>query len=225
MRYVTRPLTPEARARLAGVVRTDSLFSASWSSTLELLDRELTFLGVRDEFVLQIDCTEGDLRLDGQLRANARPGSPSVAISIESRSKGSLLFTCGRFWSWQENVRAIALGLEALRKVDRYGITKANEQYRGWQALPAGTPMPAAKMTVEEAAQFLAQHSPRLVAGGLSRSTAAALLANDAELARLYWREAAKTLHPDAGGDPADFRRLTEARDIIIDYRSGRVPT
>lgn len=40
---------------------------------------------------------------------------------------------------WQHNVRSIALGLEALRAVDRYGITKRGEQYAGFTgALPAG---------------------------------------------------------------------------------------
>lgn len=194
-----RPLTPEARARLKGVTRTGSPFQSSWSTTLELLDRELRALGVRDGFVMQIDASESDLRLDGQLRANARVASPAVAISVD-RKGGALLFVCGRFPTWQDNVRAIALGLEALRKIERYGIVQSDEQYRGWQALPPGTPMPAPKMTVDEAARFIVEHSG-LPAGSVDRGTA--------------YRAAAKRLHPDAGGDPADFRKLTEARDLL----------
>lgn len=38
---------------------------------------------------------------------------------------------------WQINLRAIALGLEALRKLDRYGITSRGEQYTGWRAIEA----------------------------------------------------------------------------------------
>lgn len=34
------------------------------------------------------------------------------------------------------------------------------------------------------------------------------------------WREAAKTHHPDAGGDPVLFRQLTEARDLLIRERN-----
>jgi hypothetical protein len=34
--------------------------------------------------------------------------------------------------SWQHNVRSIALGLEALRAVDRYGITRRGQQYAGF---------------------------------------------------------------------------------------------
>lgn len=41
---------------------------------------------------------------------------------------------------WQHNVRSIALGLEALRAVDRYGISRRGEQYAGYRAaLTAGS--------------------------------------------------------------------------------------
>lgn len=40
---------------------------------------------------------------------------------------------------WQHNVRSIALGLESLRAVDRYGISKRGEQYAGFRgSLTAG---------------------------------------------------------------------------------------
>lgn len=35
---------------------------------------------------------------------------------------------------WQHNVRSVALGLEALRAVDRYGISRRGEQYAGFRA-------------------------------------------------------------------------------------------
>lgn len=218
MRYVTRPLTTEARARLQGVRREGSPFSASWSSTLELLDRELWHLGVRNEFVLQIDCTEADLRLDGQLRANARTASPAVGVSIESRKMGALLFVCGKFPQWQDNVRAIALGLEALRKVDRYGITQSAEQYRGWQALPPGMPMPAAKMTVDEAAELLIEHGGITGEGGIGSYVPTDLINNPERAGRCY-RNAVKTHHPDVGGNPETFRKLTDARDLLAGAR------
>jgi hypothetical protein len=205
VRYVTRPLSIEARMRIKNVRREGSQFSASWKSTLDLLDRELWALGVRSDFVLQVDVEEKDLRLDGELRANARPASPAVAISVDRRGKPSLLFACGKFPHWQENVRAIALGLEALRKVERYGITQANEQYTGFGALPPGVPMPAAAMTVDEAAKLLADEA--LWAGPLI---------GDQLAVQSAYRRAVKMNHPDTGGDPETFRRLTEARDLLI---------
>ena len=202
MRYVTRPLSPEARRRLTGRTRDGSPFSAPWISTLDLLDREMNALGV-SEFVMQIDCAESDLRLDGMLRANASPASPAVAIALDSPSKGSLLFVCGRFWGWQDNVRAIALGLEALRRIERYGIVRSDEQYRGWQALPPGQPMPPAPMTLDEAMELLLDSAGD--DDGLCRSW------------RELYRRAAMRHHPDSGGDPAMFDKITRARDVLAD--------
>ena len=205
MKYITRPLTAEAKMRLKGVRRESSNFSAPWNATLDLLDRELWHLGVRNEFVMMIDAAESDFKINGELRVNARPASPAVGISFESR-KGPLLFVCGKFTDWKDNVRAIALGLEALRKVDRYGITQASEQYKGFGALPPGTPMPAAAMTVEEAALLLLDGDEVAGVGDI--------LSNPMVLDTCF-RVMAKKHHPDAGGDPALFRRIVEARDLI----------
>jgi hypothetical protein len=53
---------------------------------------------------------------------------------------------------WEHNVRAIALGLEALRAVDRHGITRRGEQYAGFKALPPGGP------SVERGVQLIRDH-------------------------------------------------------------------
>jgi hypothetical protein len=103
---------------------------------------------------------------------------------------------------WQMNARAIALGLEALRKVDRYGITKRGEQYTGWSALPPATPMGAAKMTADDALEFL-RASADWNAGPDS---------DEPEQIDRAYRAAAKRLHPDAGGSTKDFQKLQEAR-------------
>jgi len=45
---------------------------------------------------------------------------------------------CDSFRDWEANLRAIALSLEHLRAVDRYGVTtEEEEQYTGWLRLPA----------------------------------------------------------------------------------------
>lgn len=216
MRYTQRPLSIEARARLKGVVPRRAQFSATWTQTLKLLESELTLLVGRKngytystdiDWVLQIDVYERDLRLDGQLRAGARPQSPAVAIAIESAKTGPLLFVCGEYLDWGDNVRAIALTLELLRAVDRYGVTKSSEQYLGFNALPPGTPKPAAKMTLDEAAEFLAWTAGPL----FSRER----IARGEDLEQAF-RHAARKHHPDGGGDPALFRKVTEARDLIL---------
>jgi hypothetical protein len=194
--------------------RQPSPFSATWTDTVDILDRELYQLDARNA-VLQLAVTEQQCRRDGWIRADARPQHPGVILSFDS-VHGPLRYHTDRFmnrgWAgylpgWQSNVRAIALGLEALRRVDRYGITRAGEQYRGWNALPPGGPVElGAAMTVDEAARTLADWSGQ---DGL-------LGVNDPDVINAAWRRAARDHHPDHGGDPEQFRRITEARDLLL---------
>jgi hypothetical protein len=190
-------------------------FTSSWTDTVHLLAREVEHLAVRRaEVVLQVAITERDCRLDGWIRADARPAHPGVILSFESKH-GPLRYHTDRFenrgWGgylpgWQSNVRAIALGLEALRRVDRYGIAQAGEQYRGWNALPPATPMDG-PLTFDAAVAFIglwAWDMPDVDSQEVVDDLAGA------------YRLASKRLHPDVdGGDPALFRRLTDARDLI----------
>lgn len=125
-------------------------FKASWSDTVDLLRREVGMLTDRwdSDVILQVQTDERALRRDGGIRADAKVCGPGVVVSFESRH-GPLRYACDTFeatyWrqapGWQANVRAVALGLEALRKVDRYGIASRGEQYVGFAPLDAGPPI------------------------------------------------------------------------------------
>lgn len=147
LQYVVRPIDqwPGEPTRQ----RQPSAFTAKWSNTLDILERELRELRAKD-VVIQADVQPHQLRNDGMLRAEARPASPKVILSFESKH-GPLSYPCDRFHDWQDNVRAIALALEALRKVDRYGVTRKAEQYKGWSKLPP----PNSPMSIREAAEQL----------------------------------------------------------------------
>lgn len=110
-------------------------FRSTWGDTLSLLERELEKLGAT-EVVIEAPFRDGDIRIDGWPRANARPAGVGVIVSFDSKH-GPLRYGTAKFPNWQSNVRAIALGLEALRKVDRYGISRRGEQYTGWKQLSA----------------------------------------------------------------------------------------
>jgi len=167
-----------------------------WTDTLQVLDRELSALRA-EAVVLQISVTERDIRLDGQLRADARPSDPAVRILFDSKH-GQLTYQCDRFTTWQDNARAIALGLEALRKVERYGITQHGEQYKGWLQLEAGT---GAMTTQAQACELFSRLSGVLVTPGESKQS---LMAR--------WRESRKVAHPDVnGGDHALWDQVEEA--------------
>lgn len=123
-----------------------SLFSASFGSTLDVLNRELYYLGAT-EVVLELAIPAGDRywRTDGRPRAHVRADHPGVVLALRSVEKehvwpaGRARFATDRFTSWQQNLRAIALGLNALRTFDRYGLGD-DAQYRGFAQLTAGGP-------------------------------------------------------------------------------------
>lgn len=177
-------------------------FGENWSATMDLLARELRMLNAR-EVVLQMDVRMEDLRRDGMVSASARPG-PSVILVFTSGAN-RLTFPCDRFNWWQTNVRAIALALEALRKVDRYGV-QAGRQYEGFKALGSGSAngQPAA-MTLEEAAKILAKHS----------DLPASVIEHDAQTMKVAARLARANAHPDRGGDTADFQRIDAAVKLL----------
>ena len=178
--------------------RKSSPFRAGLSDTLDVLDREIWQLtdtrSQRDSAELLIAIPAGDLwRLDGKPRAHAVAEHPGVIFSIDSRH-GHLSYPCDTFTTWQDNLRAIALALEALRKVDRYGVTKRGEQYRGFLAIEATT-TPAGFDSATHARDWLTASWP-------------------ADSLRASLRRAQREAHPDAGGDAAAFQRvsLAEAR-------------
>ena len=175
-----------------------------WSSTVRLLERELVELDA-ETAVLQMAVAEKDIRRDGWIRSNARPEHPGVILSFDSKY-GPLSYPCDTFDDWQANVRAIALALEALRKVDRYGVTKTGEQYTGWKRLP-GPGQSTVTMTARAAAEIMVTLEAR---GGDPDD----LLASHDAVGYTY-RNAAKLAHPDVGGSADVFARLQTAKAVL----------
>lgn len=176
-------------------------FKAGWDDTVNLLDREVGNLGA-DHFVIEADFSESDIRLDGMPRANARqPSFPGVRIAFESRH-GPLIYQSDVCAYWQHNVRSIALGLEALRAVDRYGISSRAQQYTGWKAIEA--PRAASTFnTVEAALAWLQSEECAGFAGAAALNI------------RSLIKHAMSTHHPDRGGDPAKWTKVEQARQML----------
>lgn len=190
-------------------------FSVTWDQTLKLLDRELRELAAT-KVVIQAGFGEGQIRMDGWPRSMAKTSHPGVVVSFDSKY-GPLryatdTFTEARVWipasrrnsdrggyremaGYQANLRAIALGLEALRKVDRYGITKSGEQYTGWKQLTGES-------------------------GSTTKEQALAVIGRFAELdgrpIGVAVREAIMNAHPDRGGSNEDFHLVKIAREFLM---------
>jgi hypothetical protein len=203
--WTTRPIgiypVPETRPS----DRRNSPFRTSANAAMNLLERELAKLGARSA-VLEIDVNTWDLRLDGRLRANARPQGPRVVVSAETKH-GPMQWPCDTFRHYEANIYAIALTLEKLRAIDRYGVTTHGEQYTGWIAIPGAT---GATDPVESAWELLVMTAAGEHASALPQH------ARTRQSALQHFREAAKFAHPDAGGTTERFDAIVRARDTIL---------
>lgn len=200
---VFRPLTQYPGIRTGGSER--SQFKAGYNDTLNLLKKELANLRASN-VVLQLDLEAGQFRKsDGLPYSDAEPESSAIVLSFNTPlATTPLMYPCDTYMYWQDNLRAIALSLENLRAVNRYGVTKRGEQYRGFQALPS----PRGVMPPEAAARVLADFS----------SFDADYILTDRDGVEGAWREAAKNVHPDTGGDDDTMRKVNEARDVLRAY-------
>lgn len=186
--YWPKPPTAERRF---------SPFKMLWRKVLDLLEYELRRLDARD-VVIFLDVTSADIRNDGALRSGAVVRSPRVLLSFTGRH-GPQFYPCDAFATWQDNLHAVARSLEALRMIDRYGVSCSGEQYRGF------TPLPSPQTAREEAARILARHG----------DGDAARILTDGEYRTAVWRAASKATHPDQGGDAARFSQVQEARRLL----------
>jgi hypothetical protein len=176
--------------------RKKSTFRAKYSATLDDLEREISAIRARD-VLIQTFMRRDQIRNDGWPKSNATtPAELGVILSF-TRDGKTVSMPCDKFTHWEDNLRAIALSLQALRSVDRYGVTTSGEQYRGWESLPPPEKGRSAtqEMTKDQAIEILGVRT-----AGTRRAAAI---------------EAMKRAHPDKGGTPEDFRLVHAAAKIL----------
>ncbi|MWG32954.1 J domain-containing protein [Halomarina oriensis] len=103
---------------------------------------------------------------------------------------------CDAWNNIRDNAQATALYLDAKRALERYGVATAESEF-------ATARLPSADDVVAGAAP------PHQVLGVDADAT-------DREVRRAY-RELAKDVHPDRGGDPDAFQRVNDAREAMLD--------
>jgi hypothetical protein len=183
-------------------------FKSAYNATLDLLERELRHLGAQ-QIEIQIDLDRSKIRNDGWPASNARPTSPKVILSfIASRQPGApvRVFPCDRFAYWEDNLRAIALSLEALRKVDRYGVTTSGEQYAGFKQIASTS---TTTINAEQASAILSEIT------GHHRSN----ILSSPDMAKDAIRRAIAFTHPDRNaGDRTAYDRVDAARSVLSSH-------
>lgn len=178
--------------------RNGSPFSVKWMRVLDDLESELTKISARD-VVIQVALSRDDIRNDGWPKATAVFRDPGVILSfVKGKSGEEISFPCDTYSNYQANLRAISLTLTALRSIDRYGVSKHAEQYKGWARLPAAPK----RMNAQEALDFVSIHA------GLTVRK---------DTWTLAYRDAAKKLHPDnqTTGNHDQFVLLQQAAEVV----------
>lgn len=154
------------------------------ATALDRLEAELGRLGASNE-ILSSNLPVGVRGLP--LSNRAEPADPGVAVYITLNGK-PLVFACDKWDRVADNIAAIAQHIDALRRIDRYGVGKVEQAFAGYAALPESTDDWREVLGVGEFAT-------------LEQVDAAFL-------------HKAKECHPDIGGTHEEMARLTAARDL-----------
>lgn len=177
-------------------------FGITYARILVDLERELNHLGAKS-IVIEAFVNADDIRNDGWPRSSARFFQPGIVLSFRTRDGSSISFPCDTYVRWESNLRAICLTMTALRAINRYGVTKRQEQYQGWKRLES--PAHPRPKDSEWAYSYLA---------ALNNCEPSALRGNRDAL-HIAYKQAAKKTHPDAGGNVEAFQTLQEAGSIL----------
>lgn len=183
--------------------RRNAPFKSTYDRSLRLLRYELERLEARNA-VIQVAVKAGNIIGGGaSIRSDSVREHPGVILSFDTKD-GPFSYPCDTFRTLEDNVRAIALTLEHLRAVNRYGVTQRGEQYRGFSALPM--PRDDGALTREEALE--------LIVGIPAAMLNEEMLTPD--FLKSKWRERVQAAHPDKpGGDAELFKRVQRARDVL----------
>ncbi len=161
------------------------------SDAIQRLSGELSRLGARDELL----STNVALRLDGLPRSGqGEPQDPGAAVYFKFGGKPRCLAS-DRWDRVADNIAAIAQHIDALRRIDRYGVGTLDQAFAGYAALPP---------SAEEWWLVL----------GVRRDAPLEAI-NEA------FRDQAKKHHPDVGGTHEQMTRLVAAREAGLREHKG----
>jgi hypothetical protein len=165
----------------------------SIADAINRLQRELDMLGAR-YLVLS---TNVEPRLDGLPRSDrTQPQDPGVAVYYRIDGEPFCL-PCDTFDRVADNIAAIAAHIEAVRKIERYGVATSKQMFAGFSQLPAP-----------------GSNSARTWRDVLRWPDGSAVTKTGIDV---VYRALAKELHPDRpGGSEAAMAELNRAREEAI---------
>lgn len=186
--------------RKPGLEYRRSQFKTQYNKTLDLLEYELGKLNAKN-VIIEAGFRLNQIRNDGWPYGGQKPEHPGVVLYFKN-GEGDMQFPCGTYQKFENNIYAIALTLENLRAIDRYGVTLGHEQYRGFMALPVAPK----EWSVEQAADFIASHVAEFPAP---------IVIKNPESYRKAYRAAAAKLYPHTPAGNEGWHQLSQARTIL----------
>lgn len=148
------------------------------------LSGELARMGASSEVL----STNVETRLDGLPRSGQpEPSDPGAAVYFKLKGKPRCL-ACDAWDRVADNVAAIAQHIDALRRIDRYGVGTLEQAFAGYQALPQHA---ASWFTVLEFSD-----PPKVW-----------------EVIEARYKSLARVHHPDAGGNTETMAKINAAYD------------
>lgn len=179
---------PDGWKRTQAGSRRRATFQQGLAAARDGLVRQLELLGAANGMIT----SDLPVRADGLPYADGRASDPGVAVWFVLDGK-ERVFACDKWIGHAANMRAIALSIQAIRGLDRWGASDLiTRVFAGFNALPpGGNPDSTAR--------------PWREVLGLS-----ALEGSIAHVKQRH-RELIRTHHPDVGGDHAIAAELNTA--------------
>jgi len=129
--------------------------------------------------------------------AQRDPDDPGAAVYFRLDGK-PIVFACDKWLTVADNIYAMAIHVNAMRGMDRWGVGNLSQAFAGYAALPA------AGQTAGEAWWSVLGFTTGIMPN--DKATAVVLI-NEA------YRAKARTAHPDAGGSDFEMAKVNAARD------------
>lgn len=184
---------PVGYKRTASYQRVNSRFEQTMDKAQKFLRNELERLSATSLIV----STNIPVRKDGGLYTDYMRriiDDPGVAIYFYLKGK-QVSMCCDQYNRVWENIYALGKGIEALRGMERWGVSEFMERaFTGFQELPTSN----SKNCWE-------------VLGGITPT-------KDTEYIKKVYLSLAKIKHPDVGGSDASFQELQQAYEYALEY-------
>lgn len=193
------PLTwPDGYKRTGTYSRKHSQFKQTMDQAQRFMRMEIERLGGRELIV----STNLPVRQDGALYSNwmnIKIDDPGVAIYFLYKKK-AISMCCDQYLTVWENIYALGKGIEALRGMERWGVSDFLERaFTGFTALPS---------------------SATIIHRDIWEVLNLASKPEHAHIVTEHYRQLAKRLHPDAGGSTEAFQELNSAYQQALKFYS-----